>query len=603
MNFLERLAEGSIVFDGAMGTELYARGAFLNTCYDELNLTRPDLIGEIHLDYVAAGADIIETNTFGANRYKLKLHGLAEKVDEINAAAVKIARKAIGEKSVLVAGAIGPIGVDVKEDLAEIYKEQITALVNAKVDLLIFETFTNGDELLLAVKAAKEVSDTPVIAQITVCDDGKTTCGNVAKDVLSKISKEENVAAVGLNCSTGPALLLKTLESLKGNVSKPLSIQPNAGYPRLVEGRMIYMATPEYMAEYAKRYMAKGATIFGGCCGTNPEHIREMSRIVHAVHLDAQRFEIKDLETSQGVEQMPLAEKSSFGQKIADGIRVESIEITPPRGWDLTATIDKARVCAKYNIDAINIPDGPRASSRLSPQVMAVEIERQVGIETVLHVCCRDRNIIGMQADMLGAQAAGLRNLLIVTGDPPKLGEYPDATAVFDIDAIGFTRAVKRLNCGVDVGGNPTTPPTSLVLGVGVNPVAVDMELEKERFALKVEAGAEFAITQPVFDVKALRDFLKWSEQFNIPILAGVWPFTSYKNAEFMATEVPGVVVPDSLLSRMRKTATREEGRAEGVKISKEIISEIEDVCAGMQISAPFGNVHTALAALGHEEL
>jgi homocysteine S-methyltransferase len=399
--------------------------------------------------------------------------------------------------------------------------------------------------------------------------------------------------------------MLSSLELVRRVTDKPISVQPNAGMPRRVEGRQLYMCTPEYMAEYAKRFFEMGARIIGGCCGTTPEHIKEIVRAVRSISKAAAQnttpavTEIRQAAKPVLRDLQPLAARSRFGAKLAAGKTVTMVEITPPRGVDVTGVVDKARQCAVAGVDAINIPDGPRASSRLSPLVTAVRIQEGAGVEAILHFCCRDRNLIGMQSDILGASAIGVRNLLIITGDPPKLGEYPSATGVFDMDSIALTTVVHNLNRGVDIGGNTIEPPTSLVVGVGANPVAADPGREIDRFRQKVLAGAEFAITQPVFDPECLLRFLDAIGGAKIPIIAGIWPFTSFKNAEFMANEVPGVVVPKVLLDRMSKATTKEHGRALGIEIAQELVAKIQDRVAGFAVSAPFGNVGTALAVLG----
>ncbi|MEN6338278.1 MAG: bifunctional homocysteine S-methyltransferase/methylenetetrahydrofolate reductase, partial [Phycisphaerales bacterium] len=424
-----------------------------------------------------------------------------------------------------------------------------------------------------------------------------------------KIAGEEAVTAVGLNCSVGPSGMLGSLELVRHVTAKPISVQPNAGMPRQIEGRQLYMCTPEYMAEYAKRFYEKGARIVGGCCGTTPEHIREIVRAVRSISRVATRTgvsvspEVRDVARPVAKAPQPLATRSRFGAKLAAGQTVATIEITPPRGVDVKAVVEKARQCAEAGVDAINIPDGPRASSRLSPLVTAVKIQEGAGIEAILHFCCRDRNLIGMQSDILGASAIGVRNLLLITGDPPKLGEYPNATGVFDMDSVALTGVARSLNGGVDIGGNGFDPPTSLVVGVGANPVAADMPREIDRFKQKVAAGAEFAITQPVFDADCLLRFLEATQGSPIPLIAGIWPFTSFKNAEFMANEVPGVVVPKRLLDRMSQAKTKEQGRVLGIQIARELVEEIRKHVAGFAVSAPFGNVTTALAVLGKADI
>jgi len=613
--FEQQVLQRVLVGDGAMGTMLYQQGVFLNRCFDELNQTDPRMVRAVHESYVEAGADFIETNTFGANRLKLSKFGLAGEVVPINRAGVRIARDA-AKDSVLVAGSIGPLGCELTAhgpitfaSAGEMFEEQGRALVEAGVDLLILETFSNPEELLVAIRSVAGLGDLPILAQMTVNENSETVYGERIDHAIARIAKEQAVAAVGLNCSVGPSGMLAGLELIRGVTDKPIAIQPNAGMPRRIEGRQLYMCTPEYMAEYAKRFYEKGARIIGGCCGTTPEHIREIVRAVRSISKAASRpdgvisVQVREAGKPSPRAPEPLAARSRFGAKLAAGEPVNSIEMTPPRGVDVKAVVDKALQCAQAGVDAINIPDGPRASSRLSPLVTAVKIQESVGIETILHFCCRDRNLIGMQSDILGASAIGVRNLLIITGDPPKLGEYPDATGVFDMDSVALTGVVRRLNGGVDIGGNGFDPPTSLVIGVGANPVAADLPREIERFRQKVAAGAEFAITQPVFDAECLFRFLEATQECRIPIIAGIWPFTSFKNAEFMANEVPGVVVPQRLLDRMSEAKTKEQGRALGIQIARELMEEIRRHVAGFAVSAPFGNVTTALAVLGKAEI
>jgi len=614
-DFEQRVLKGVLVGDGAMGTMLYQHGVFLNRCFDELSLTDPKIVRKVHESYVEAGADFIETNTFGANRLKLSKFGLAGEVGPINAAGVRIARE-VAQDTTLVAGAIGPTGCELTEHglmtpqaAGEVFAEQGRALVEAGVDLLILETFSNPEELLIAIRAVARLGDVPIIAQMTVNEHNETIYGERVDQAIVRVAEEEAVSAVGLNCSVGPSGMLSSLELVRRITDKPIAVQPNAGMPRQIEGRQLYMCTPEYMAEYAKRFYEKGARIIGGCCGTTPDHIREIVRAVRSISRVTTRTVVV---VAPGVpesvrptlrEPEPLGQRSKLGAKLAAGELVATIEITPPRGVDVTAILEKARQCTEAGVDAINIPDGPRASSRLSPLVTAVRIQQGAGIETILHFCCRDRNLIGMQSDILGASAIGVRNLLIITGDPPKLGEYPSATGVFDMDSIALTGVARNLNRGVDIGGNAIEPPTSLVVGVGANPVATDPQREIDRFKQKVLAGAEFAITQPVFDPDCLLRFLEATQECRIPIIAGIWPFTSFKNAEFMANEVPGVVVPARLLDRMSQAKTKEQGRALGIQIAQELVEEIREHVAGFAVSAPFGNVMTALAVLGKVDI
>jgi homocysteine S-methyltransferase len=605
-NILERMSERPLVFDGAMGTMIYERGVFINTCYDELCLTKSKLVCGIHRDYIEAGAEAIETNTFGANRLKLAPYGLAAKVREINEAAVRCAREAAGDE-VYVVGSVGPcthaaetMSAGSAAEVREVFGEQIGILVEAGVDCIMLETFSKLDELALALEVIGGTM--PVIASFTVGIEGKTVLGTPAAVMVNALDTHERVGAIGLNCGVGPAGAYDTLEEIMSLTHKPMVVMPNAGMPREVGGRMLYLTSPEYFTEYSRRFVEMGARGVGGCCGTTPMHIRMMARAVQSMSGVKKHVEVKaHRESAPDVAVVPSAEKSRFAHRLLGGEKVTSVELLPPRSIDMSSLLEKSRRCAVNGIDAINIPDGPRASTRVSPMIAAIEVLRQANIEPILHYCCRDRNLIGMQADILGAYAAGLRTVLIITGDPPKLGDYPDATGVFDVDSIGLTQAVANMNRGVDVGGNPVNPPTGIFIGVGANPCAVDPEREIERYFRKIDAGAEFAITQPVFDVEALYRFLDKTERYHktIPVVAGVWPLTSFRNAEFMNNEVPGVVVPASILERLRKTTSKEEGARVGSAIAREIIEEITPRVAGFQVSAPFGKVELALAALG----
>lgn len=612
-NLPEILKKRVLIGDGAMGTMLYGKGVFLNTCFDELNITRPDTVRMIHDEYVTAGADFLETNTFGANEVKLAKYGLAEKTEQINTAAVKIARESAGQ-NVMVAGAVGPLGVDIgsfaatgTKDAAKLFKSQINALSRAGVDFLMLETFTHCDELIAAIEAAVDCCELPIVAQMTTNENFETLYGDQIVDAAARISRFTQVAAIGLNCSLGPAQMLNCIDILRKTTDKPISAQPNAGFARKVDGRTLYMCTPEYMAEYAKRFFEKGVKIIGGCCGTTPGHIKEIARTVkpmNRVMIESRSVKIEAIrhETAKH-EPVKPQKKSNLGAKLSTGQKVFTVEISPPRGIDVSRLLKQVTICKSAGIDAVNIPDGPRASSRLSAMITAIKIEQSCGIETILHFCCRDRNIIGMQSDLLGIAAIGLKNILIITGDPPKLGDYPDATAVFDTDSVGLTKVLHDLNRGIDIAGNSFSQPLCLLSGVGANPAAVDIEREIHRYRQKAAAGAEFVITQPVFDEKSLMKFIDSTKDFPLPLIAGIWPFSSYKNAEFMANEVPGVVVPQALLEKMSKTKTKEDGIKTGIEIARDMIEKISDYVAGFAVSAPLGNVKIALAAAGKIEI
>jgi methionine synthase I (cobalamin-dependent)/5,10-methylenetetrahydrofolate reductase len=612
--FREILSQKVLIGDGAMGTMLYQYGVFLNSCFEETNLSNPELVKKIHKEYINAGADFIETNTFGANSFKLSKFGLQDRVEQINSAAVTLARQCTSGSDVLVAGSIGPVGwqlskydVDKIFEAQKIFFEQSDALIQAGVDFIILETFQNTQEICVAIDTILGKFDIAIAAHMTIDHGDETIFGEPVTLAIEPVCRR-NIAAVGLNCSIGPSDMLSSIEKIRKITDKPLSVLPNAGLPRQVEGRMLYMSTPEYMAEYAKRFFEKGARIIGGCCGTTPDHIREIARAVRPLDKASiktkSRMSVTVSEPQRQKEQLkeiPLFERSKLGYKIAIGQKVFTVELTSPKGIDLQSTLDKAQICAQAGIDAINVPDGPRASSRLSPMVTCVKIQQFSDIETILHFTCRDRNLIGMQSDLLGAFVMGVRNILVITGDPPKLGQFPDATGVFDLDSIALTSVIKNLNRGIDIAGNDLSSQLAFTIGVGANPAAAELDREVERFRHKVEAGAEFAITQPVFDIDMLVQFLERIELFRIPIIAGIWPFTSYKNAEFMANEVPGVVVPEKLLERMSAAKIKEQGAKIGIEIASEMVQKLDPIVQGFAISAPFGNVQSALKVLGKE--
>jgi methionine synthase / methylenetetrahydrofolate reductase(NADPH) len=596
------------LFDGGMGTMLYAHGIFINRSYDELALSNPDLVRSIHEQYVRAGAELLETNTFGANPVKLAQHGLEGRVTEINARAAELARAAAAGRA-LVGGAIGPLGIRIEpygptslDEARGFFREQATGLAEGGVDFFILETFADLAEIRQALAAVRDVADLPVVAQMTVREDGTTLYGTTVELCGSRLD-EWGADVIGLNCSVGPHGILGGVERLAGSTSRPISAQPNAGLPREIDGRKIYMASPEYMAKYARRLIQSGARFVGGCCGTTPEHVRRMSDAVHALSPGRlrTRVEVPSVTPEQegAVQPVPLTERSRLGRKLAAGELVTSVEILPPRGVDASTMLDGVRQLEQAGVDAVNVPDGPRAQMRMGVIATSVLVQRATGIEAVVHYTCRDRNLLGMLSDLLGAHALGLRNLLVITGDPPKMGPYPDATAVFDIDAIGLTNLVNRLNHGLDPGGNAIGQSTSFTIGVGVNPGAVDPEHELKRFYWKVEAGAEYAITQPVFDADQLLRFLAELDrrEIRIPIVAGIWPLVSVRNAEFLANEVPGISVPEGVIERMRRAQERSKDHAlaEGIAIARELFAAVRAEVQGLQVSAPFGRVPFAL--------
>ncbi len=602
--YLQRLDRGVLLFDGAMGTMLYDRGVFVNRCFEETCLSRPELVSGIHEAMIDAGAQAITTNSFGANPVKLTGYGLQEKTAEINTASVRLAKDAAGA-DVYVAGSVGPLGQRLEpvgrismERAQEAFALQMSTLLEAGVDLILLETFKNTDELLLAASVAKRLApEIPVQAQFFLSSYQIENYADEARRIVDRLEESPHVDVVGMNCAVGPSFTLDILSGISGHTGKPVSAMPNAGFPKDVDGRQLYLASPDYFAEYALRFRDAGATVIGGCCGTTPEHIRKMGRMI--LNIDAgRRVSLRPATETTKVEHaqpVPLVEKSKLGAALAAGTWITSVELVPPVGIDLQRILEKADQLKRDDVTCINIPDGPRASSRISALITALEIERHTGVETILHVCCRDKNLIGMQADFLGSQASGLRNMLCVTGDPPKVGNYPDVTGVFDVDSVGLLSLANQLNHGLDLGGNELPAPTSLVLGAGLNPAAAAPETEIERAYMKAEAGVEFFITQPVFDAEQLIGFLEKVADTDVPVIAGVWPLASYRNALFLNNEVPGVTIPDPIMARMQAIESKEAAREEGIRISREITDAVRHLIRGIQVSPPFGRLKTAL--------
>jgi methionine synthase / methylenetetrahydrofolate reductase(NADPH) len=595
-----------------MGTALYGRGVFLNKCFDELNLTQPELVRSVHEEYLQAGSEIIETNTFGANSFRLQRFGLQDQARAINQAGARLAREAVAQLadkqagSAFVAGSVGPLGIRLEplgkialEEARSAFAEQVEGLIaggpGVGVDLLVVETMPAINEAEQAIFAAKQVApDVPLLAMVTVDEEADCLDGTPA-DVAAGRLAAAGADGIGVNCSTGPATVLTAIERMRAVTDLPLVAMPNAGMPRNVDGRNIYLCSPEYMASFARKFVRAGVQFIGGCCGTTPNHIRAMKSAIRA--MDAQQTTTPRAARTPIVTETPpapLAERSKIGSLVASGQFITLVEIVPPRGIDCSKEIAGARMLATTGIHAINIPDSPRASARMSAQSLCLQIQQQTGIETVLHYTCRDRNLLSIQSDLLGASSLGLRNILCLTGDPPKLGNYPDATAVFDVDAIGLVNVVNRLNHGLDIGGNPIGASTGFTLGVAANPGVPDIDNEIRRFAFKVEAGAEYAITQPVFDLRLLEVFLQRIESFRIPVIAGIWPLTSLRNAEFMKNDLR-VSMPDEIMARMAAAETPEAARAEGIRIAQEMLAAAQPMVQGVQVSAPFGRYALAV--------
>lgn len=602
---LERLSEAPVVFDGAMGTLLYGRGVFINRNFDELNLSRPDMVQKVHEDYLAAGAMVLMTNTFGANAARLARFGLEGRVRDIVSAGVRLARNVAGDRA-WVAGSMGPTSIIPDpgdpaslDPIREALRETAQALLDAGVDAIVLETFRSPLEMQVALETVRSLGSTPLFATM-VFDNERLTGDSLTPERAAALLSRGGADVVGANCGEGPSILAEVGKRMLG-AGKPVLIQPNAGLPRRVEGRVLYMTTPEYFGEYAKRSIANGVRAFGGCCGTTPEHIRQVAaevRMVSGGRIQVAAGPVGEAESlSAAPAPLPLAERSALGRALAEGF-VVSVEVDPPPGIDPGKAIEGARLLKAAGVRFVNIADGPRATVRMSPLSLAVLLKREVGIEPVLHVTCRDRNLLGLQSDLLGAHALGLRDLLIVTGDPAKLGDYPNATTVYDLDSVGLLRLVGNLNRGMDPSGRRMTMPTSFVKGCGAEPGALDLDREVARLHRKVDAGAEYVMTQPVFDGEVMDRFLGRAAGIGVPILMGVLPLASFRNAEFLHNEVPGMSIPTPIRDRMRAAGSGPSAREEGVRIARETALAFLPRVQGLYIMPPFDRYETAVAVL-----
>lgn len=605
--YLERLRDGVLLFDGAVGTMLYDKGVFINQCFEHVNITYPEKVLELHREMAAAGAQALTSNTFGANETRLEPYGIADLVEGINREGVRLAREVAGDELYVAASVgplasrLGPVGKISEEEASRIFVRQISVLIDAGADLILLESFRNLDELLLAARVARDLSrDIPIQAQYSFRPLRSEPFQTELLPVFQKLQDEPAVDVVGLNCSTGPAHMLDLVLAIRDHVAKPISIMPNAGYPRDYEGRQLYLASPDYFAEYALKFLDAGVNIIGGCCGTTPQHIEKMGKAI--LQIDSSRNRVFRIEVAGGDwrkrEPLPLEQCSTLGRALAEGDWITSIELVPPVGTSLEGVIGKAKHLREGQITCINVPDGPRASSRVSTLVTCMELQRHSGIETIQHICCRDKNLIGIQSELLGAQAAGVHNLLLLTGDPPKVGNFPDATGVFDIDSIGLIHLAESLNRGIDLGGNSLPDATTFVSGSGTNPAAPVLDREIERTFRKAEAGARFFITQPVFDVELLLGFLEKVAGTGVPVIAGIWPLAGYRNALFLQNEVPGVTIPGDIMERMKRQESKEGAMEEGILIAREIIRVIRNLVAGVQVSPPFGRLEAALKVI-----
>ncbi|WP_394839997.1 bifunctional homocysteine S-methyltransferase/methylenetetrahydrofolate reductase [Pendulispora rubella] len=612
--FLEHLVSEPLVVDGATGTQLYERGILYSTCFEELNVSRAEVVTRVHEDYVRAGATVLETNTFGANALRLEKHGLQSRVRELNLAGVNLAREAAGGRA-YVAGAIGPSGYFLGEasagDLAKVrtaLREQADALVEGGVDVLVVETFRQPNELLVALDAAVKASagKVPVVACASLDEHGRMADGTSALDIAAQL-RDEGASVVGVNCSDGPMNVLSAAEQML-RLGLPVWAVPNAGLPRRVDERLVYVSTPEYFGLYARRMFKLGVRAVGGCCGTTPEHIKRIAASARmAGAADAREPDsnvvVRDEGTSQvsvlprGLLPVPFEKKSDLAAKIGKQF-VVSVEVNPPIGLDPTKAVNAARMLKEGGVDVINIADGARAQARMSNLVMAGRIQREIGMETILHVCGRDRNLLGTLAHLLGAHDMGIRNLVVITGDPPKMGEFPDATPVYDLDSIGILKLAARLNNGIDPGGRALGDVTRFVLATGAEPSALNYPREIERLKAKKEAGAELVMTQPVYDPEALERFLVDIAPLELPVLVGLLPLASYRNAEFLHNEVPGMQVPEHVRERMRKAGSGAAGRKEGVAIAREMLAAVRDKVAGAYIMPPLEKYELALEVI-----
>ena len=607
--FLDVLRAGVLVADGAMGTQLYERGVVFNLNYEELNLSRPELIHRIHEAYLRAGAQVIETNTFGANRFRLHRHGLDGKTREINLAAVRIARKS-ANGAAYVAGAIGPTGQSLlgvsgeeREQVQEAFREQAEALVEAGVDVLLIETMHQSIEAELALRAARSVAGKiPVIVQVSPNERCELVDGAGVAAVGQRL-RDLGADGLGLNCSVGPQIVLDAAEKLMG-LGLPVSVMPNAGLPHKVDDRLIYVSTPDYFLRFARRFYKLGVKLVGGCCGTTPEHIK---KIAAAARMEASASSQPDLADEHpavevdslpppphGVNPTPQADKSRLASRLGKRF-VVSVEVNPPIGLDLARPLEAARLLTSAGVDVINIADGARAQARMGNLALAVEMQQKLGIETLLHVCGRDRNLLAQLAHLLGAHALGVRNLVIVTGDPPRMGEFPDATAVYDLDSVGLLRLASGLNRGLDPGGRAMGNPTSFLLATGAEPAAMNYERELRRLRMKKAAGAELVMTQPVYDPAILGRFLDDIAPLDLPVLVGLLPLASHRNAEFLHNEVPGMQIPEAIRERMRKVGSGPDARREGVAIAREMLAAVKHRVAGAYIMPPLERYELAL--------
>lgn len=612
LSFLEALRRGGLVFDGAMGTALYERGLLYSSCLDAAVLQRPDLVIEVHESFARVGVQAIQTNSFGANRLRLAPHGLQERVVEINRRSVELARQAAKE-SAFVIGSVGPSGLllrsvqrEEQQSLPDVFAEQCQALCDAGVDALMLETFRQPEEVKLAIEAARRASGGKVPVCVSVSFDafGTMADGTQPESMAQKLV-EWGADAIGVNCSDGPTGVYETTTRML-HVGVPVVARPNAGLPQRVEGRLAYVATPEYFQLYARRLYKAGVHAVGGCCGTTPEHIKKViaaarmasaSRSSEPPDAAVQSLSQPPPSPAPGIRVVPLQEKGVLGAMLGRKF-VVSVEVNPPPGLDLRPALQAARLLRDGGVDVINVADGPRASARMGNLALCARIQQQLGMPTLMHVTTRDRNLLGLVAHLLAAYELEVRNLVIITGDPPKMGNFADATPVYDLDSIGLLRVVRDLNHGVDPGGKPTGAPTDFLCATGAEPAAHDYDRELRRLAQKCEAGAELIMTQPVYDPAVLQRFLGDVGAWGVPVLVGLLPLASHRNAEFLHHEVPGMQIPEAIRERMKRVGSGPGARAEGVKIAREMLLAVRQDVAGAYIMPPLGRYEMALEIL-----
>ncbi|HHX40492.1 MAG TPA: bifunctional homocysteine S-methyltransferase/methylenetetrahydrofolate reductase [Armatimonadetes bacterium] len=597
MDLHQLLAEGVLVSDGAMGTLLEERGIPQGRAYDLANLTHPALVQSVHEEYIDAGARLIETNTYGANRFKLAPHGLGDQVAEINRAGVEIARRAAGDRA-LVAGAMGPIGRHLvpvgKITHAEAFRaftEQAQALLDAGIDLFVLETFADLEELHLAVDAVRSLCSHPIIAQKTFIEDGETLAGGLPRRVIEEVSRWD-IVAFGANCTVGPQRMLSIIQEMAEHSPLPISAIPTAGLPHLIGGRVAYDATPEYFARYGRQMVEAGARIVGGCCGTTPAHIRALAQAVRGVEPGSRRVAVSVRTRSDETKATRQAQASRLAEKLGRKF-VVTVELDVPRGLDMSSLIQAAEALRDQGCDCINISDGARARLRMNPMVVGRLVQEIVGIEVIQHFACRDRNLLAIQADLLGAHALGLRNILAVTGDPTQVGDYPTATSVFDVDAVGLVRILRAFNNGVDLSGTPIGEKTAFLIAVAYNPLARNPEEEIDRLRRKADEGAHFIFTQPIYEMSVLEIAIREAERVGLPLMLGVLPLRSSRHAEFFHNEVPGIQIPEEM-RRVLAELEGDDAKRYGIEQAQQFLRQAKGMTSGVYIMPPALSPHVA---------